>query len=168
MFDRLHDIWRLNCHFNHHQYHVSWISHVKRARAETCSVEEKYMTEKLLRCLLKRSENIKTSSLISWSLALSLAWGLDEHFPKSYYTYKSIWWIYLWCKFNDEKFPPNITSDIFPPGVNVAGGNLLMMIKDDDEQWWWWCSHSAIMIMIMIIFISDVVLSSIGRTLISS
>ena len=36
---------------------------MNRARAETCSVEEKYMTEKLFRCLLKRSENIKTSSL---------------------------------------------------------------------------------------------------------
>ena len=35
---------------------------------------------------------------------------------------------------NDDKFPPNITSDIFPPGVNVAGGNLLMMIKYDYEQ----------------------------------
>ena len=37
---------------------------MNRARAETCSVEEKYMTEKLLRSLLKRSENIKTSSPI--------------------------------------------------------------------------------------------------------
>ena len=37
---------------------------MNRARAETCSVEEKYMTEKLLRSLLKRSENIKTSSFL--------------------------------------------------------------------------------------------------------
>ena len=36
--------------------------------------------------------------------------------------------------YNDDKFPSNITFDIFPPGVNVAGGNLLMMIKYDYEQ----------------------------------
>ena len=38
------------------QPEMSWILHVNRARAETCCVEEKYMTEKLFWCLLKRSE----------------------------------------------------------------------------------------------------------------
>ena len=39
----------------------SGISHVNRAKAEICSVEEK-MIKKLFQCLLKRSENIKKTS----------------------------------------------------------------------------------------------------------
>ena len=52
------------------QPEMSWISHVNRARTETCCVEEKYMTEKLFWCLLQRSEKKKHQHAITWKILI--------------------------------------------------------------------------------------------------